>query len=172
MSSVHIIVSLKAPDPAAITALTTLERISPDICPGRLLRYDHWSFSGEGADQIAVREIVSHFTDIVNPNKQTWSFFNGLGGMELGSEMAWTGVLVTDTVDSVSENWSRIVSVRNPKLESVDYSVLWLLGFRSGLDSSEYLARTREIAETRFRDHGLLANPVSQRVRILDPCLV
>jgi hypothetical protein len=168
MGEISIIVRLKAPDPAAVTAHETLKRISPEMVPVMLQRFDHWSFTGPDVDRTLVEETVSHYTDIVNPNKQTWTFFTGIRNEDLDDTgLTWTGVLVTDLVDSVSENWSGIISGKNPGVTAVSYSVLWMMGFQRDLDREECYRRTDQIAVTRFRDHGLLANPVSQMIEIL-----
>lgn len=170
MSEISIVVRLKAPDPEAVTALATLRRLSPDICPAGLERSDHWRFTGPGVTREVVKEIVSHYPDIVNPNKQFWSFTgDGLhsGGRE--EELRWTGVLVTDRVDSVSENWSRIISRKGFPVVSVRYSVLWRLGFPPGLPEDVAGERTMALAVATHRQRGLLANPVSQEIEISGP---
>lgn len=169
MSEIRIIVKLKAPDPEAITAMSTLRRISPDICPDGLQRYDHWSFTGPEADEGTVREAVSQFTDIVNPNKQSWTTFQP-GECPRGPDrsLKWTGVLVSDRVDSVSENWTRILRRMDPGIERVRYSVLWLLGFSRDIHDGLACERAMSLAVTTHRDSGLLANPVSQEIELLE----
>ncbi|MFO8183892.1 MAG: hypothetical protein R6U39_06925 [Candidatus Aegiribacteria sp.] len=170
MSDISILVRLKAPDPEAMTALATLRRVSPDICPVGLERYDHWRFTGPGVTRKVVEEIVSHYPDIVNPNKQSWSFTgDGLHSRGHEEELRWTGVLVTDRVDSVSENWSRIISGKGFPVVSVRYSVLWRLGFRPQLPEDEAGRRAKDLAVATHRERGLLANPVSQEIEISGP---
>lgn len=170
MSEISIVVRLKAPDPEAMTALATLRRGSPDICPVALERYDHWRFTGPGITREAVEEIVSHYPDIVNPNKQSWSFIgDGLHSRGHEEELGWTGVLVTNRVDSVSENWSRIISGKGFPVTSVRYSVLWRLGFPLRLPEDETGRRARALAVATHREQGLLANPVSQEIEISGP---
>lgn len=170
MSEISIAVRLKAPDPEAVTALATLERLSPDICPAALERFDHWRFTGPGVTREAVEEIVSHYPDIVNPNKQLWSFTrDGLPSRGRDAELRWTGVLITDRVDSVSENWSRIISGKGFPAVSVRYSVLWRLGFPPDTPEDEAGERTMALAVATHRQRGLLANPVSQEIEISEP---
>lgn len=167
MSEISIMVRLKAPDPEAVTALATLRRLSPEICPAGLERFDHWRFTGTGLTREIVEEIVSHYPDIVNPNKQIWSFtHDGLPSRGRQEGLEWTGVLVTDRVDSVSENWSRIISRKGFPVASVRYSVLWRLGFPVDLPEDEALRRARGLAVATHRHRGLLANPVSQEIEI------
>ena len=167
MVTTSILVGLKAPDPAAMTALSTLKRISPDIAPEELMRFDHWCFTGPGANRELVSEMVSHYTDIVNPNKQTWCFFDGKPVVPAGEPgTIRTSVLVTDRVDSVSENWTGILGRKYPGVTGVRYSVLWHLGFRQ-ISPDEARRRTLALAVTSRRDSGLLANPVSQEITLL-----
>lgn len=167
MGSTSILVSLKAPDPAAMTALSTLKRISPAIAPDELMRFDHWCFEGPGADRELVSLMVSHYTDIVNPNKQTWRFFEGTVTVPKSDpETIRTSVLVTDRVDSVSENWTGILGRKYQGVTGVRYSVLWHLVFRD-VTPDEARRRTMTLAVTSRRDSGLLANPVSQEITLL-----
>ena len=169
MTDVSIEVRLKAPEPAAMTALSTLKRINPDTCPGRLERYEYWRFIRPLDGKRTVEKIVSHFHDIVNPNKQSWSFSDGSGTLHSGEEeLVWTEVLVTDKVDSISENWTDILRRNKHEIEKVMYSVLWRLGYPSGTSMVEARERTLALTITSYRDHGLLANPVSQNINLLD----
>lgn len=170
MTDASIAVKLKAPDPAAMTALSTLERINPDTCPCRLERYEYWRFIGPGGGKRTVEKIVSHFHDIVNPNKQSWSYTDAGGSIHFGKdEFVWIEVLVTDKVDSISENWTDLLRRNKYEVERVVYSVLWRLGFPSGTSVTEARERTLALTVTSYRDHGLLANPISQNINLLDP---
>ena len=109
-----------------------------------------------------VSDIVSRFHDIVNPNKQTWSFTDaGIEAEQQNESIVWVDVLVTDRVDSVSENWTAILRRSGYEPGCVRWSVLWRFGFSS--DISEHIARKKalELTVSTRRDHGLLANPVS-----------
>ncbi len=170
MTEVSIAVRLKAPDPAAMTALSTLKRINPATCPCSLERYDYWRFIKPGGGKVTVEKIVSHFHDIVNPNKQSWSFSDESGSLHSwDEELVWTEVLVTDKVDSISENWTEILRRNKYEVERVMYSVLWRLGFPSGTSIADARERTLALTVTSHRDHGLLANPISQNISLLDP---
>lgn len=165
--SIAIAVSLKAPDPAAMTALSTLRRISPENSPVRMIRYEHWLFGGDGASRAAVAELVGHYTDIVNPNKQTWSFTGDLGTEVAGEGLIWLPVLVSDRVDSVSENWTSILERSHPGIGPVRYSVLWRLGYADTTPFDEARAKAMAVSLTTHRQSGLLANPVSQEISLL-----
>lgn len=167
MKGIAIAVSLKAPDPAAVTALSTLARISPLSCPSMIRRYEHWAFTGRGATKESVSGMVRHYTDIVNPNKQTWCFESELDTGGAVGGLIWIPVLVTDRVDSVSENWSTILGRSHPGLGPVRYSVLWRLGYGGPLSQREAESMAMEVSVTTHRRKGLLANPVSQEIRFL-----
>lgn len=169
MNGISIAVKLKAPDPAAITALSTMKRINPETCPERLERFEYWRFIKPEDGKNTVERIVSHFHDIVNPNKQSWSFTDGYEFLSENDELVWTSVLVTDKVDSISENWTGILQRNEYKVEGVVYSVLWRLGFPSGTSMPEAHGRTLALTIASRRDRGLLANPISQNIDFLDP---
>ncbi len=163
MEDVSIVVSLKAPDPAAMTAMSTLRRINPDECPDTLERYDYWCFTNPSEGRETVSGIVSRYHDIVNPNKQTWSFIDN-EHVRSDINRIWIDVLVTDRIDSVSENWTSILRRNNCEVDGVRCSVLWRFGFESGVSFETARNRVLDLTVSTHRDHGLLANPVSQKV--------
>ena len=167
MNSISIAVGLRAPDPAASTALATMKRVSPGNAPAALHRFDCWQFAGMECTEETVQGIVEHFDDIVNPNKQTWSFIPRNGLPPAAGEFTWAGVLVTDREDSVSENWTAILRRRDFPVEKVVHSVLWMLGFQNPSTQGDLDSTVLELAVTSRRDGGLLANPVSQIVHLL-----
>ncbi len=165
MGNTSIVVSLKAPDPAAITAMSTFRRIYPETCPDSLERYDYWCFMNPRRGRETVNGIVSRYHDIVNPNKQTWTFIDDINKLA-GSDdsMLWIGVLVTDIIDSVSENWTAIFRRNCCEVEGVLCSVLWRFGFAPGIAFDTARNRVLDLTVSTYRDHGLLANPVSQKI--------
>lgn len=171
MKDVSIIVSLKSPDPAAMTAMSTFRRIYPAKCPDKLLRYDHWRFMNPGQGTETVSGIVSRYHDIVNPNKQTWSYIDEFSKPSDQSDdgMIWIDVLVTDRIDSVSENWTAILRRSSCEIDGVLCSVLWRFGFASGISCDDARNRVLDLTASTYRDHGLLANPVSQKIDLPAP---
>lgn len=161
METVFLAVGLKAPDPEAATALVTLERVLPVYAPRRLSRYDLWEFVLLRGNGETVREMVSHFTDILNPNKHH-GFLLTPGQPVPGEtpELQWTGVRVRDHRDSLSENWSRLLSRRGFPVERVKWGVLWRFGYP--LETSDPQTFAMKAALSGTREEGLLANPVSQ----------
>ncbi|MEN8209880.1 MAG: hypothetical protein ABFR50_11590, partial [Candidatus Fermentibacteria bacterium] len=83
--------------------------------------------------------------------------------------IVWIDVLVTDRIDSVSENWTAILRRNNPDIDEVLCSVLWRFGFASGISFDNARNRVLELTASTYRDHGLLANPVSQKIDLPDP---
>ncbi len=171
MGNISIIVRLKSPDPAAMTALSTFRRIYPEKCPGVLERCDYWCFVNPVQGRETVSGIVSRYHDIVNPNKQTWSFIDEFSKPPDPSDngMVWIDVLVTDRIDSVSENWTAIMRRSDCEVEGVLCSVLWRFGFASGISCDDARNRVLELTASTYRDHGLLANPVSQKIDLPAP---
>jgi hypothetical protein len=169
MSTVSIAVMLKAPDPAAVTALSTLGRVLPEDCPLELHRFEQWEFSGPACSGEAVTSAVGTFDDIMNPNKQIWVILGREALPGEDPELVWCSVVVTDREDSISENWTSILARRGFPFEKVVHSVLWRLGFQSGTPAGEVSRRSLAVAVTSRRESGLLANPVSQSVSVSEP---
>ncbi len=161
MERVFVAVRLKSPDPGAATALSTLRRVMPDCAPVQLSRYDLWEFDMKPGTSDTVPGMISHFTDIVNPNKHL-SFILTQGQPPPGENpgLDWTGVLVRDHADSRSMNWSTLLPRRGFPVERVRWGVLWRFGFGTDAGSIGELAMRASLSES--RDSGLLANPVSQ----------
>ena len=171
MGNISIIVKLKSPDPAAMTAMSTFRRIYPEECPDSLERYDYWCFMNPVQGRETITGIVSRYHDIVNPNKQTWSFIDEFSDPEDISDdsKVWINVRVTDRIDSVSENWTSILRRNNSEVEGVLCSVLWRFGFSSGISYDNARNRVLDLTVSTHRDHGLLANPVSQKIDLPAP---
>ena len=172
MSRACIAVRLRAPDPAAITALSTLKRIMPDEAPDGLSRYDLWEFemadpsvSPEGGFRV-VRELLGHYTDIVNPNKQVYrELYEGSELPDPIDGMTQLGIVVRDHDDSESTNWTRILATSRFPVDGVRIGVLWLLAYPgegAAVSRLERMALGTALTTSRLR--GLLANPVSQSV--------
>lgn len=161
MERVFVAVRLKSPDPGAATALSTLRRVVPECAPVQLSRYDLWEFDMKPGTSNTVSGMISHFTDIVNPNKHL-SFILTQGQPPPGEipGLRWTGVLVRDHSDSRSINWSMLLPRRGFPVERVRWGVLWRFGF--GADSGDIGALAMKASLSESRDSGLLANPVSQ----------
>lgn len=163
----RIAVRLKAPDPAAVTALVTLRRIAGDICPEKLNRYELWEFHGTGeTDDIAV-SIVEEYEDIVNPNKETYIILQDYPLPGEDSNLAWVSVFISDRIDGAGESWLDILSRSGYEIGKVSCGVLWRLGYPDWIPIETVLMNAGEIAITTDRKHGLLGNPISQNIRIV-----
>ena len=169
MDRIRVAVGLKAPDPAALTALRTLRRLMPDQCPVKLDRYDLWEFQVRSGGRETVSEVVNHFTDIVNPNKQKYSFVEEGESLLPGEDPAliWTGVVISDHDDSLSANWTAVMEKRDFPVDSVDFGTLWRMAWPAGTDAASAEEMALSISTSTSRERGLLGNPVSQRITIL-----
>lgn len=165
MNVLTIAVRLKAPDPEAVTALNAISGLGLQLPPAKLARYDIWEFSLEDGGEETLREIVGHFTDIVNPNKHLWSLAEpGKNLPWQDDSMNWTGVLVTDREDNRGNNWASILKRRGFPVESVHRRTLWMFGYLSEIDDSLAAKLAMDLSVSGSRTGGLLSNPVSQEV--------
>ncbi|MCD6589558.1 MAG: hypothetical protein J7K88_13515 [Candidatus Fermentibacteraceae bacterium] len=165
MEKVQIAVRLITPDPAAVTALNTVKAMRLQMPPLKIHRYDLWEFKTAEGGKKTISEVVSHFTDIVNPNKQTWTFA-GEGSVLNGEdpELLWVGIVVRDFEDSVSGNWTDLLERRGFPVNSVRWGVLWRLGYLKNTDEALARKMALDLAVSQTRTSGLFSNPVSQEV--------
>ncbi len=165
MNTFSIAVGLKAPDPEAVTALNAIGSMGLQLPPARLRRYDVWEFQlSEGGDE-TVKEIVGHFTDIVNPNKHIWCFaVPGENITGQSNDYNWTGLLVSDMDDSIGANWREILKRRGFPVQAVHRRTLWMFGYLKDLDDSLVNRMAMELAVSSNRTGGLLSNPIFQEV--------
>jgi len=164
----HVLaVTLKSPDPAAITALGALRGFMEETAPVKMLRYDLWGFeSDEGRE--ALSGIIAGYPDILNPNKQRGLFLDGALPPLPRDGTVWTGIRVEDVSSGASESWTTLLARGGGSISSVDLSVLWVLGYPAGTDAVDAAARAWKAAVACDRSHGLLANPISQRAIAAD----
>jgi len=168
---IRIAVKLKAPDPAAVTAEYTLRRLMPAECPVCLERYDLWEFHVSRGGRESVSEVVGHFTDIVNPNKQKFIFLEEASSIPLtlpgeNPELTWVGIVISDHDNSISENWTSVMVKRGFPVEKVRFETLWRLAWPSGTPPLRAEAMAMAVSESTTRNSGLLGNPVSQSITL------
>ena len=165
MDVIQIAVKLKTPDPQAVTALNTIKDMRLQLPPLKLQRNDLWEFEVSSQGRDAVSGIVDHFTDIVNPNKQTW-FFMEKDSLLAGEDpdLQWVGVVVRDHVDSISENWTELLKRRGFPVVSLRYGVLWRFGYLKDTDEALAMKMALDLSVSKTREGGLFSNPVSQEV--------
>ncbi|MEA3265463.1 MAG: hypothetical protein U9P42_00775 [Candidatus Fermentibacteria bacterium] len=165
MESIQIAVRLKTPDPQAVTALNTIKAMRLQLPPIRLQRHELWDFDLHSGGREVVSEVVGHFTDIVNPNKQLW-FFTEKEVLLPGEnpELQWVGVVVRDHTDSVSRNWTDLLKRRGFQVDSLSYSVLWRFGYLKDTDEALAGKMALDLSVSNTREGGLFSNPVSQEV--------
>src|SRR3989338_8898703 len=99
MPKIELIVSLKAPDNAAITAFNTLKRMGYDELL-KLERADYYSFEISG-DENKFKKEISNTDIIVNANKHRFSFSLQENNKKTknNEDNKKTNVLVQDSVD-------------------------------------------------------------------------
>ncbi len=165
MEVIQIAVRLKTPDPEATTALNAIKAMRLQLPPLKLKRHDLWEFEVSDGGRDTVSELVSHFTDIVNPNKQSWLFpakHSMLDGEN--PELHWVGVVVRDHKDSASANWTELVRRRGFAVTSVKCGVLWRFGYLKDTDDALVKKMALDLSVSKTRAGGLLSNPVFQEV--------
>jgi hypothetical protein len=160
-------VRLKVPDTTAQSAEDTLRRnLGYDGTLESLRREDWWCFEvatdDPGAARACVRQWADRCTALVNPNKHRAALDAPRGRAE-GTE---TSVLVRDREDLRAASMLRFLrsALGASDLVSLESGVLWTLRFRPGAGDPRALAD--DIARTRSRTRGLLANPHAQTVDI------
>lgn len=165
MENIQIAVRLKTPDPQAATALNTIRDMRLQLPPLKIQRHELWEFEVSSGGRKTVSELVRHFTDIVNPNKQTWVFpEKETCFSEEDPELQWVGIIVRDHVDSISENWTDLLKRRGFAVESLRYGVLWRLGYLKDTDEALTKKMALDLSVSDTRASGLFSNPVSQEV--------
>lgn len=165
MESIQIAVRLKTPDPQAVTALNTIKAMRLQLPPIKLQRYELWDFELSSGGREIVSELVGHFADIVNPNKQLW-FFPEKEVLLAGEdpELQWAGIVVRDHTDSVSKNWTALLKRRKFPVDSLRYGVLWRFGYLKDTDEALVKKMALDLSVSNTRAGGLFSNPVSQEV--------
>ena len=164
---VTLAVRLKVPDATARSAEDTLTRnLGYAGTLESLRREDWWCFEVATDDPAAARARVRQWADrstaLVNPNKHRTALDVSAGG----ADATGTRVLVRDREDSRAASMLRFLrsALGASDLLSLESGVLWTLRFRPG--SGDPRALAEDIAYTRSRTRGLLANPHAQTVDI------
>lgn len=175
MYDIELLVTLKIPDVTALTAANTIRRrLGYAERLTSLRRADYYRLEVEAeSDQAAldlVRELALRTNHFVNPNKHS---FTVRPHEQRVSPPAQEGefeveVLTTDVDSDRSGDLEAALSsdrLAQGRVKAVHTGVLWTLRLRAD-SPSEALEMARDIAVTRARDRGLLANPHFQAVRI------
>ncbi len=165
MDSLQIAVKLNTPDPQAITALNAIKAMRLQLPPLKIQRYDLWDFEVIEGGIDTVSNVVKHFSDIVNPNKQSWMFAGEeISFPEEDTELQWVGIVVKDFVDSISDNWTELLKRREFPVLSLSHSVLWRMGYLIDTDEALVKKMALDLAVSKSRSSGLFSNPISQEV--------
>ena len=175
MFEVELLVTLKIPDVTALTAGNSLRRrLGYAQRLVSLKRADYYRLELDLEAAKPALELVSQLAErtnhFVNPNKHTFTVRaveprlnppRKKGGFEVE-------VLVTDVEGDRSADLEQALvndRLAEGKVKAVHVGVLWTLTLKTD-SAAEALETAREIAVTRARDQGLLANPHFQAVSI------
>ena len=175
MHDIELLVTLKIPDVTALTAANTLRRRMgyAERLVG-LRRADYYRLEVEGESEEAARELVTELAQrtnhFVNPNKHI--FITRLAEPRVQPPAMDTGyqveVLITDAASDRSGDIEQAMGhdpLAAGKVRAVHTGVLWTLALKAE-SPQQALAWARDIAVTRSRAQGLLANPHFQSVQV------
>ncbi|MBN1354642.1 hypothetical protein JXA40_00050 [bacterium] len=172
-NSVIIIVKLKTKDPVSESAFQCLTgEMDYQASLQSLTRYDYWDIQvSPGIDRLELGRYLATETKLfVNPNKHTFEYHLA-ESVPAAMERAASGehihrLLVRDNEDSkgteVLHHLHRLYNLPD-KIMAVRSGVLWILRIKAA-DPDDAQSIAREIAMTRNRKSGLLANPQSQTI--------
>jgi len=175
MYEVELLVSLKIPDVTALTAANTIRRRLgyAERLPA-LRRADYYRLEVDAETEQAARDLVTDLAQrtnhFVNPNKHVFTVRMAQRRLTPPSTDGafQVEVLITDAEsDRASEIEQALANDRiaQGRVKAVHVGVLWTLTLRAD-SPQEALELARDIAITRARNQGLLANPHFQSVQI------
>ncbi|MCD6351752.1 MAG: hypothetical protein J7M26_06505 [Armatimonadetes bacterium] len=174
MPEVELLVSLKIPDVTALTAANTLRRrMGYGEVLEKLDRADYYLFDIEAADVDAacerVRDIAEHTTLFVNPNKHVFEVQPWQAGASLRREgdLYVVHCLVRSLdYDAGPGMVESLHKLGYGEVRGLQTGTLWTLHLRVREEAAAR-ALAEEIAVTKSRSQGLLANPHYQTCEVL-----
>jgi phosphoribosylformylglycinamidine (FGAM) synthase PurS component len=175
MYEIELLVTLKIPDVTALTAANTIRRrLGYAERLVSLQRADYYRLEIEAESEAValdlVRELAQRTNHFVNPNKHSFTvrpFEQRVSPPSRDGDFE-VEVLTTDAERDRSGDLEAALSsdrLAQGHVKTVRTGVLWALRLRAERPQ-EALEMARDIAITRARDQGLLANPHFQAVRI------
>lgn len=175
MHKVELLVTLKIPDVTALTAANSIRRRLGYA--ERLLalkRADYYRLELETETEQAAVDLVTDLAQrtnhFVNPNKHAFTVRTAQQRLTPPStDGAFeVEVLITDAEGDRAPDLEQALAndrIAQGRVKAVHVGVLWSLTLRAD-SPQEALELARDIAITRARDQGLLANPHFQSVQI------
>ncbi len=175
MHAIELLVTLKIPDVTALTAANTIRRrLGYAERLSWLRRADYYRLEIDAESEQAaldlVRELALRTNYFVNPNKHSFTvrpYEQRVSPPPCDGEFE-VETLITDVEGDRSPDLEASLSgdrLAQGRVKAVHTGVLWTLRLRAD-SPAEALDMARDIAITRARDRGLLANPHFQAVRI------
>jgi phosphoribosylformylglycinamidine (FGAM) synthase PurS component len=170
MQNVELFVVLKVPDTVALTAQDTIKR---KMGYGETLKYlmraDYWKIGLDYDDRTAaeerLHEIIEKTNIFINPNKHFYSIDKKPLAKCMGAFSV--NVLVSEMSDDEIDIITSLHRQGFTEIKSVETGVLWHFELQTNSQKdAEHLAL--ELTNTESRKQGLLANPHSQNVQILN----
>lgn len=179
MTTIEVLVRLRAADPWSFTVLDTLARKAGLADVVAVTRLKSWRLDFEGvpaeAAMAATRRLLGETALLANPNRDTWL----VRGAAAPSEIArlWTpgtgaasafAVRVRDREDLAGKSLLRVLRGRLGLEEVSDacFALVWLVELGLGGASARALADSIAVAGSWRR--GLLANPHSQAAEVFE----
>ncbi len=175
MYAIELLVTLKIPDVTALTAANSIRRrLGYSERLTSLQRADYYRLELEAESEAAaldlVRELAQRTNHFVNPNKHAFTLrpFDQRVSPPSRDGDYEVEVLTTDAESDRSADLEAALAgdrLAQGRVQAVHTGVLWNLRLRAD-SPQEAVAMARDIAVTRARDQGLLANPHFQAVQI------
>ncbi len=175
MREIELLVTLKIPDVTALTAANTIRRRLGYA--ERLLalkRADYYRLELETETEQAACDLVTDLAQrtnhFVNPNKHAFTVRTARQRLTPPSTNGAfeVEVLITDAEGDRAPDLEQALAsdrIAQGRVKAVHVGVLWTLTLRAD-SPQEAVELARDIAITRARDRGLLANPHFQSVQI------
>jgi hypothetical protein len=76
-------------------------------------------------------------------------------------------VVIEDHDDSVSANWTAVMEKRGFPVVRIQYGTLWRMAWSGDTPRPKVEEMAMAVSVSRSREQGLLGNPVSQRITLL-----
>ena len=175
MQEIELLVTLKIPDVTALTAANTLRRRLgfAERLVG-LGRADYYRLEVDAESEPAAADLVTELAQrtnhFVNPNKHAFRVrpFSPRVNPPATEGVFEVEALVTDAEGDRSADLEQALAAEplaGGQVKAIHTGVLWILGLKAD-SAAEALAAARDLAITRARDQGLLANPHFQAVQV------